>query len=409
VEAQGSYAKGTLLSDKWEIDVFAIIDADRGWIQGEAPSILLDCLHGLPLVTKYSQHPYVTVSLMGMEADIVPVRMARDPKEARGVERTPFHTRWVRERITEVLADEVRLLKSFLKGVGVYGAETARGGFSGYLAEVLTITYGGFIEVLREASAWRPPIRLDPEGHGDWGILEEKYRGDPLIVVDPVDPGRNLASAVTIKSLSTFILAARNFLEAPGNWYFHVYRREPSQPPEGVSGVGLALWGRYYLYPPQDVEGRLARLSRALEDRLAEWGFRSLYSGFSWDGSERAVVYVVLEALELPSIEVLQGPEVWSSWERVYRFISKRIGEGGGAWIRGDRLAGYRRRRYVLAEDLIASILHTLPLPRGTVRVEVLKCPGEGCRGWHGREVLHGLDPTPAWIRRAFGVERQQC
>ncbi|MEB3774463.1 MAG: nucleotidyltransferase domain-containing protein, partial [Desulfurococcales archaeon] len=206
VEAEGSYAKGTLLSDKWEIDVFVVVDADRRWIREESLGVLLDCLQGLPVVTKYSQHPYVTVSLMGMEADVVPVKMVGSPGEALGVERTPFHTRWVRERITEDLADEVRLLKSFLKGIGVYGAETARGGFSGYLAEVLTITYGGFMEVLREASRWRPPVRVDPVGHGDWGVLERKYRGYPLIVVDPVDPVRNLAGAVTLRSLSTCLL-----------------------------------------------------------------------------------------------------------------------------------------------------------------------------------------------------------
>ena len=402
VEAVGSFAKGTLLSDKWEIDVFLLLEGvDDAWIEGRARSLLYTCLHGLPVISKYSQHPYVTLAMMGMEADIVPAKLVSDPSQARGVERTPFHTRWVKERINPRLADEVRLLKSFLKGIGVYGAETARGGFSGYLAEVLTIGYNGFRGVLEEAATWRPPVIIDPHGAGDPDALARRYRDSPLVIPDPVDPGRNVGAAVTMRSLATFILAARTYLEAPGEWYFHTH--QPTLPPlSRAPAVGVCLEGPMYTKPPQDVEGRLARLSSFLATKLGEAGFRVLHHGFSWDGGSRAVAYVLVESLTLPEIEALRGPEAWASVERVSRFIEKRLREGGSVWPHHGPLHGFRPRRIRSALEALGRALGMAPLPWGARVSRIFTCPGPGCEGWCGREVERGSDPTPAWVRLAY-------
>ncbi|MCE4603180.1 MAG: CCA tRNA nucleotidyltransferase [Desulfurococcales archaeon] len=406
VEAVGSFAKGTLLSDKWEIDVFLLLEGvDDSWIAEKAGDLLHTCLHGLPVISKYSQHPYVTLAVMGMEADIVPAKLISDPARARGVERTPFHTRWVKERITPWLADEVRLFKSFLKGIGVYGAETARGGFSGYLAEVLTIGYNGFHGVLEEASQWRPPVTVDPHGAGDPERLARRYRSSPLVIPDPVDPDRNVAAAVTIRSLATFILAARTYLEAPGEWYFHTH--QPTLPPSlSAPAVAACLEGPMYTQPPQDVEGRLARLSSYMATKLGEAGFRVLHHGFSWDGGSRAVVYVLMESLTLPGVEAMQGPEAWSDMERVAKFIEKRLREGGSVWLSDSLLLGFRPRRILYALEALYKVLASAPLPRGARVSRSFTCPGAGCEGWCGREVERGADPTPAWIRLAYTPRR---
>jgi len=46
----------------------------------------------------------------------------------------------------------VRLLKKFLIGTGIYGAEIAKEGFGGYVAEVFVLHYGSFLGVLEAAS-----------------------------------------------------------------------------------------------------------------------------------------------------------------------------------------------------------------------------------------------------------------
>ena len=411
VEVQGSYAKGTLLRDKWEIDVFVLIHGvTYDWINSNALNILYNCLQSLPLITKYSQHPYVTVSLMGLEADIVPARRISDPREAMGVERTPFHTRWVKENLDNHLADEVRLLKSFLKGIGVYGAETAKGGFSGYLAEVLTILLGGFKEVLETVSSWKPPVYLDPLGVGDRGELAKRYRGHPVIIPDPVDPKRNVAAAVTLRSLAKLVIAARTYLHRPGPWYYHLYTPEETpEPTLKAPLVAVAARGDFTREPPQDVEGRLSRLANFIGVKLGEAGFKVLYTGFSWDGSTRLLAYALLEDLQLPRIEQLTGPEAWSRWDRIERFIEKRIREGASAWIGDGVLEAYRPRRATSAVEALRKILPQAPLPRGVEEYWVFTCPGEGCKGWYGMEAESGRDPTPAWLRLAYTRGRQKC
>ncbi|MBS7613865.1 hypothetical protein KEJ48_06465, partial [Candidatus Bathyarchaeota archaeon] len=40
----------------------------------------------------------------------------------------------------------------FAKGIGVYGADIKTGGFSGYLCELLIVSYGDFIKTVESAS-----------------------------------------------------------------------------------------------------------------------------------------------------------------------------------------------------------------------------------------------------------------
>ncbi len=403
VSLQGSAAKGTLLSDKWEIDVFLLLDSDKEWINEQGEDLLRSCLAGLPHIVRYSEHPYLTVSLMGMQADVVPARLLIDAREARGVERTPFHTDYVKAKISadKQLADEVRLLKSFLKGIGVYGAETHISGFSGYLAELLTITFGGFREVLKEASRWRPTVYIDPEGVGDESSLRRRYPESPMIVVDPVDPTRNAAAAVSRRSLAAFIAAAKMYLESPSRSFFHVAQR-PRRASRSLPGLAVLMRGRFYEYPPEAVWGRLKRIAESLSRSLSAMGFKILYHAYYTDEALRAAVYVGLEAVRLPSIEHLRGPLAWHRAERVVSFKAKRVSEGGWIWVGVEGvIEGARPRRVTSAYEAAQEIVGRLALPPGTEKLEVYECPwpGGACGlpGW----VEELRDPTPPWLTGA--------
>ena len=54
-------------------------------------------------------------------------------------DKSPFHTEYVTNKLDEEKRDQVRLLKKFLKSLGIYGAEIAKNGFSGYVTEVLIL------------------------------------------------------------------------------------------------------------------------------------------------------------------------------------------------------------------------------------------------------------------------------
>jgi tRNA nucleotidyltransferase (CCA-adding enzyme) len=113
-------------------------------------------------------------------------------------------------------------LKQFMKGINVYGAETKVGGFSGYLCELLTLQYGTFLDVIKAAAAWTKPWLIDYQCHYKARESElAKIFEDPLVVVDPVDKGRNVASAVREERLIEFVAASRQFLKHPVEEFFN--------------------------------------------------------------------------------------------------------------------------------------------------------------------------------------------
>ena len=397
ITLQGSLAKGTMLSDKWEIDVFIILDgATKDWIRKNGESLLHECLAGcLPVYSRYSEHPYVTGALMGMQADIVPIgRPEPDRLEGLGVERTPLHTEYVRKRLSPRLRDEVRLLKSFLKGIGAYGAETHVRGFSGYLAELLVIVYGSFRSVLRAASMWRPPVYIDPEGLGDERLLRKKYRDSPMIVVDPVDPHRNAAAAVSKEKLALFVAASKLYLEKPSPRFFHACQPPP---PHGNPVHGWVLevdcHGPLENRPPEAIRGRLARAARLLVSRLRQLGGTPLLHREETDETSTAVIQVLLDACILPPAEPMIGPDAWAPTERLVRFIEKRLQEEGAAWLLAERLAGARPRRIANLAEATRALLARGELGR------LLSGIGLRCRVRCTECPEHSLCyPTPPWI-----------
>jgi tRNA nucleotidyltransferase (CCA-adding enzyme) len=398
---QGSLAKGTILSDKWEIDVFVLLDgADRRAIRERGEEALRQCLSGLPHVAKYSEHPYLTVQLMGMEADVVPAPRARSPSEARGgVERTPFHTEFVRRAVSAnpCLADDARLMKSFLKGLGVYGAETHVAGFSGYVAELMVIAFGGFRGALEAASRLRPGAYLDPWGVASEGELRRRYPDSALILVDPVDPTRNAAAAVSRRSLATLVAAARMYLRSPSKRFFHLFQAGAPRLP--MPGVAVVIHGDFHMHPPEAVWGRLKRMAESLYRILRSRGYPAVHYSYWTDEAGLAAIYIHMLTLSTPPLEARRGPPGWAKADRVLGFLDARMEEGGWAWVGDDGvLEGARLSALGPASCEVESTLEALAKPPGYRGHYVVECPWPSPCGLPGRlEELR--DPTARWLR----------
>lgn len=209
----GSVAKGTHLKDP-DIDMFILF----------TESTPLEKMKSLGLEIgrrviggreHYAQHPYVRGEYKGFAVDLVPAFRIRDPRaKMSAVDRTPFHTEFIRKNLDKALVDDVRLLKRFMKGIECYGAEAKVQGFSGYLCELLVMRFGGFRKVLEAASEWRVGQVLALPGYPG------KEFSDPLVFIDPVDPSRNVASAVAPETLLRFIHASRQYLKGPSERFF---------------------------------------------------------------------------------------------------------------------------------------------------------------------------------------------
>jgi len=401
VEAEGSYAKGTLTRDKWELDVFLLVrGASREWIASQGERLLRECLEGLPVEARYAEHPYVTVRVMGMEADVVIAPLVSKPGEGgTGVERTPFHTRWVRRALrgNPCLADDIRLFKSFLKGIGAYGAEVRVGGFSGLLAEILVVYHGGFRRLIEAASRWRPGVYVDPLGIGDEELLRRRYPESPIIVPDPVDPGRNAAASVTRRKLASLVLAANAYLEAPCRLYYHPYStlEPPPYRPDPRRILAVELRGDYSGLARDALWGRLSRMASWLSRGLSRAGFGILRWEVWTDESSRALIALELESPELPALELAEGPPAWEP-ARALRFTAKRAGESMPVAIDDEgRLKALRPRRHTTARSAAEHLLGSgqAPLPRGTASARVVEPGDPGL----GEAVRLLAEATPRW------------
>ncbi len=306
----GSSARNTWVAGDRDIDLFVRF----------SPTLDRDALrqHGLAVGhavlpegrEEYAEHPYVTGTFRGFDVDIVPCYDVPAASEIRSaVDRTPFHDEYLTERLDPSLAAGVRLIKGFCSGVGVYGSDLRTRGFSGYLVELLVLEYGGARALLEAAASWQPPVRLDPADHGQSSF------DDPLVVIDPTDPNRNVAAVLSAESLARFQHYARQFLAVPDMSFFE----EPVSPSITPSALREHLERRdttpvALVFPlPELIEDDLypqLRTSRqGVVDGLDRQGFDPLRATTAAINDE-GLIFVELSVAERPAVERHAGPPV---------------------------------------------------------------------------------------------------
>jgi len=374
IELYGSIAKGTAISGDLDLDVFVLVPREYGreWIRENFLRIAKEALGDIPYEERYAEHPYLRAKPGSIEADIVPaLKISRASEAVTAADRTPFHTEYVRKMLSEEGRDHVRLLKKFMKGVGVYGAEIRVSGFSGYVAELLIITYGGFLEVIERASRWKPPVVIIPPGC-DISENEAKklFKGSPFILPDPVDARRNAGAAVSLKTISEFIVASKLYLARPSHRFFEppeiddtmVESSFESLRKRGTCAVILTL--RLRRSAPDNIWGEIKSLSKRIYNRLRSERYPVLRRSEYWDEESREAL-IALELLSCNPSEPIQveGPPAWM--DNSLEFIEKQVIGGWGFWVDDSgRLEGVRRRSYTDVEDLIRKLLATETMPR---------------------------------------------
>ncbi len=225
----GSVAKNTWLKDYPEIDVFIQVPKSipRETFGTTFLEIAKKATEGGRQVQRFAEHPYLEAVIDNVWVNIVPCYKVKQGQWVSATDRTPFHTDFVKPLLDQKKSAEARLLKRFMKGVGVYGAEIKVGGFSGYLCELLVLSYGSFVETLRVASYWKQRTVIDYKGYYKQPEEAENIFTEPFVMVDPVDKGRNVAAAVRQERLDEFVVASRAFLENPDLKFFYPPEKKP--------------------------------------------------------------------------------------------------------------------------------------------------------------------------------------
>jgi len=224
VRVEGSVAKDTWLSKEPDVDIFMRVPTTipRRSLGSICLKIAREATEGSKQIERFAEHPYLEAIVDDTRINVVPCYRVERGEWLSATDRTPFHTNYVKKHLKEQMKGEVRLLKKFMKGIGGYGAEIRVGGFSGYLCELLILSYRSFVNTLKAFAQHKRRMVIDIEGfyEGRENELELLFE-EPLVMVDPVDKGRNVASAVRPQKLYTFIAAARAFLENPDIKFFY--------------------------------------------------------------------------------------------------------------------------------------------------------------------------------------------
>ena len=300
---QGSVAKGTWLAGNTDIDLFLLLDpATPQEALKDAAATVGQAILDNPQ-TKYAQHPYLIGTFQGYDVDLVPAyAVAAAGAHMSAVDRTPFHTRWVLDHSDTALRDDIRLAKKWCKGVEIYGADTATGGFSGYLVEVLVIAQGGFDGFIHWLSR---PGRV---AMGDDQVDDDV---SPLVVVDPVDAARNCAAAIHADVLERATHAATAYLADPSEAFFFPAppRDEPEACQQALEGQGLA-WIGLCMTPQTDrldlVFPQFQRAARTLSDAFERAGFQVLRHRV--DELDDVCMQWLVKDVELSATFPRQGP-----------------------------------------------------------------------------------------------------
>jgi tRNA nucleotidyltransferase (CCA-adding enzyme) len=359
----GSLMRDTWLRDKKEIDLFILfpVSFSREDLEKTGLQVGKDIIKKMKGVHKlaYAEHPYVKGHMGNFDVDIVPcynVESASKIKSA--VDRTPFHNRYIAKNLTGQMSGEVRLLKQFCKSAGVYGSDIKTLGFSGYLCELLIIKFRGFKDLATSAGRWEPGMFIDLEGHNKSRGLDDQYRNQPLIMIDPTDPKRNVAAALSPKNFVAFTRACMRFAKRPDGSFFSL--EKPVIKHENIRGL-LENRGTGFIsieFDRPDVVddilfSQLRKTAKRLVGFLEDNDFRIIDADV-WSGEKRSCILLEAEVWTLPGTRKLMGPPIFSkqhSEQFVKKYEKDRLYVDGIFWV------AFTKRQHTMADHALKQFL----------------------------------------------------
>ena len=216
----GSYAKDTWLPGNRDIDVFVkfnyskFVDKD---ISLHLFNILKKKFKKIEIV--HGSRDYFHILVNGLLFEVVPVLDIRNASKAKNVmDVSPLHVNYVKKHLR--YKDDVRKLKALLKANHLYGAESYIMGFSGYVCELLVSYYGSFAKLIK--SRWGESKFLDVTKHYSSSSIAlkslNKSKLGVFVLIDPVQPDRNVAAAVSASKFKGFAKLLNEF-DGSSDWF----------------------------------------------------------------------------------------------------------------------------------------------------------------------------------------------
>jgi len=311
IKLGGSLAKGTWLKNNADIDIFIKLpsnctkkDLDNSLEIGQ--SVLKEYKPYL----KYSEHPYVEAQVPFGKSSKVKVNIVSCYDVSKGnwkssADRSPYHTTFIKSHLSSKKKDEVRLLKAFLFANKLYGAEIKIQGFSGYICEFLILKYGSFIKLLRAMSKLdqSSTILLDDKDF----IFSHLHDTQNLKILDPIDPKRNLATAISPYNLSKFIFLSNAFLNNPSKHYFK--HRQIHLNYNLLDNV-LLISFNHKSRPVDILWGQLRKSLKHINLLFEKNDFHVIRSTIASNDSTESIFVFLLKNLKLDNAKLHMGPDI---------------------------------------------------------------------------------------------------
>ncbi|MDD3575020.1 CCA tRNA nucleotidyltransferase [Methanospirillum sp.] len=356
----GSVARKTCVHGDRDLDVFMLFDRNLPREDLEREGLALAWIiakkYTENIREKYAEHPYLNARIDDLDIDLVPCYKIEEAGGIQSaVDRTPFHNKYISARIGDY-TDDVLLLKQFVKAGGIYGSDQMTEGFAGYLCELLILHYGGFHSLIEAAARWKPGMFIDIRQHA------AKWFNEPLVVIDPVDPCRNVSASVSETKLLEFIELCLGYQKSPSKWFFYrppiciLTKEQVSALLKGRESAFLAITIKTPPYIEDIVVPQLRKSLYALSDLLKRHEFVIARTD-TWMLEDRSMMLFELLVNTLPAIRYHTGPPV-TTHVNATKFIEKYIHSDtifAGPYIRDGRYGVELPRRYRHAIDLLSS------------------------------------------------------
>jgi len=358
LEFGGSYAKDTWLSKDADIDIFIkfkkTISEEK--LESISKKIGFESLKKYSPYVRYSQHPYVEAKIKNTKINIVPCYDVKIGEWKSAADRSPFHTKFMKKSLTLKMKNEVRVLKTFLKSNGIYGAEIAKQGFSGYISEVLILEFGSFENLIISISKIKENQII--------GKTSKSF-DTSIVVIDPIDSNRNLAAAISNENIGKFILISRALKEKPSLEFFK--NKKPKISNNFWNNL-LIIKFNFKSRSPDIIWGQIKRATSTLSTQLELEGFTVLRSKSYTDQQKEVYLLFFLESTKISEIYQKKGPEFFRE-DSTHSFISKNLKNAELVWVGNDKkIISLEKRKHVDAVSFMKEFLEKnlqVGIPKG--------------------------------------------
>jgi len=396
VEFGGSYAKGTWLPIRADIDVFIKFEKstpEKKFVE-ISKKIGFESLKEYHPYVRYSEHPYVEAKIRGTKVNVVPCYEVKSGEWQSAADRSPFHTEFMLESLTGTMKDEVRLLKSFLISNNIYGSEIARQGISGYVTEVLVLHYGSCLDVIRAISKLKQNQVI--------GKPTKKF-DTSIVIIDPIDSNRNLGTAISDENVGKFILTCRAFLKKPSLSFFKP-KTKTKISKTNLKNI-IVVKFNFKSRSPDIIWGQTKRAANSLATQMEVEGFKVLRRTALTDEKKEAWLLFLMQSLKIDVDEVREGPDFFFEKDGE-AFVSKNAKKSKIMWIDANRrIVSLQKRKHTDAkqflQDLLKNHLNKSGIPKG-LKADIKKgfkiIPAHKATGKSIKEALTELGSTDATI-----------